>query len=524
MALVAAAGLGVLVANPSALAQGLQGYNFMLTPDANSKLRTLQQETAMAEALRAQGGEPLDTKNRQIGGVGYAISPMEGAAKIAQQLVGAYGQYDSNKKFNDLMNPTPQAPADPTTPQAPPPDAGAPGMGVSPQTQGAFPGEAPPMPNAPPEIGSPGFAALPDAGAAPQQPAMPQQGPFSPMFTSAVTNLMKHTGMSLMDAMQIAQDPNALARVWSSLGPTPEMKNAREAYGDAGAPGAIRNIMNNQQFPGSAKYQEGLGTAAAGQAPAGTMPAGAGGPPMPGMQQGAVPPVNAAAIQPPPGANQFAADGSILLNAPPPGGTDGAGGSPPSAGAARTADLPPLNTAGMSNQQVQAAIDAQKAGAAKLAETRATNLGEAEKGQASIGSRMGAAKATLQKIIDLAPNTSSGMMIGTKEDFANQFNGKVAADNAEFTAASSRLFLQELPAVMASLSNRGNQFMERKIQEAGSIDLAMHPDAKVRVAKYLSDALDQAKEMQDSNVQLLGGAAAPAPAAKGGWKVERLGN
>lgn len=511
----------LMAASPNALAQGLQGYNFMLTPEANVQMRQVQQQQALAQALQEKGLDPVSTNNRQIGGVGYAISPWEGAAKAAQALVGAYEQKSANNKFADIMNPpqdTPPAPA----PIAPPPDPNQPGPSGGPITaQASYPGDQPGQ-QPPPEVGAPGFQQLPALPPQMQQQPAPaaqqsMQGPFSPAFTGALQQIQQKYNLSPMEALQVLQDPSALARVISANAPTPEMKNAQAAYGQAGAAPAIRNIMNNQQFPGQVSMQQGLGAAAAQQAPAGQQPAGPGLPGLPQQPPPSFPPqpsgyqVGNAGIQlpyPPPqaaGGIQGLPPGAtpVLQNAvaPAPGQAPAAGGTPPAQGAA----LPPIDPTGMTNAQMQAAVEAQKAGAAAHATKAGENLANAQQSAASIDSRIGVAKNTLQHIIDIAPNTSSGMGIGMKEDVANQFNGKLAANNADFTNASSRLFLQEMPAVMSSLSNRGNQFMERQIQEAGSIDLNMHPEAKVRVAQRLLTALDQAKQMQDTNVALQGG-------------------
>ena len=50
-----------------------------------------------------QGTTPLDTSNRQIGGVGYSISPLEGLAKLAQTLSGRMGQNTANQGLIDAL-------------------------------------------------------------------------------------------------------------------------------------------------------------------------------------------------------------------------------------------------------------------------------------------------------------------------------------------------------------------------------------------------------------------------------------
>lgn len=487
------------MASPNALAAGLAGYNFMLTPQANAQLRDVALQQAYAQSLMQQGAQGVDVNNRQIGGVGYNVSPLEGLNKVAEALVGAYETKDATKKYNDVFVP-PTSNTDATPAQ--------------------------------------GYAALPDQQTSPQLPPDPQQqpsqqgagwqSPINPSYAQGITDLARRSGVDPNIMMNTIQDPSAAGRIIASLGPTPEMKNAQYAYGPQGAPGAVNDIMNYQRNPGAKTYQEGLANAAVGMAPAGTLPTGVGGAPQgpgggtgyqlpPPVTQGAVTPLKGGVMGQAPVGMRITDQGIVLDTPAPPEkvmdaavqtagrAIPGGGGAPQPIGSGGPAPLPAINPAGMTTAQYQAAVAAQKAGAEENAKERGKNLATAQTSADSIDSRIGTAKDTLQHIIDIAPRTSYGMAIGTKEDFANQFNGKLAADNADFTNASARLFLQELPAVMSSLSNRGNQFMERQIQEAGSIDLNMHPDAKVRVAQRLVKALDQAKQMQDTNVTLQGG-------------------
>lgn len=474
-----------MAASPNALAQGLQGYNFMLTPQANAQMRSLQQEQALADALRQQGSEPLSTNNRQIGGVGYAISPMEGAAKIAQQLVGAYGNYDANNKFNSMMNPQPDA-----TPAPAPQDDGSSGGGIT--SQASYPGDTPQQ--QPPEVGAPGFAQMPDPAQAQQQPQQPQslQGPFSPAFTGALQDIQKKYNVSPMVALQILQDPSALARVVAANAPTPEMKNAQAAYGDAGAGGAIRNIMNNQQFPGQKSMQEGLGTAAAAQAPAGTPPAGPGAlPGLPGMPQ------QAPASFPPPMSGYSISNDGIHLPAPAPPVTGG--GLPPGANSTLQNAVTPLNTAGMTNAQVAEATKAQGAGAAAQAEQTGKNVAEANKGVASIDSRIDNAKAIIQEMKSLAPQVPYGPhgMADAQVDFSNTpiiGNGKAAAAHDRFEMLNQNLFTQELPAIVQSSGGRIDIPLVKAIQAASSVPIDAHPYAKAQALDTLSTLLDKVQQ------------------------------
>lgn len=93
-----------MAASPQALGGALT-YNPLLTGDTNAKLYALQKQAALAQALQGEGLTPLDTNNRQIGGVGYKISPFEGLNKIAQALGGTAMQGQAAKDYSDIYNP-----------------------------------------------------------------------------------------------------------------------------------------------------------------------------------------------------------------------------------------------------------------------------------------------------------------------------------------------------------------------------------------------------------------------------------
>lgn len=73
-------------------------------PKTQAQLMANAQQQELAKALLAQGQTPLDTNNRQIGGVGYAISPFEGLAKGAQTIAGTVGQYMANQNMQDIYS------------------------------------------------------------------------------------------------------------------------------------------------------------------------------------------------------------------------------------------------------------------------------------------------------------------------------------------------------------------------------------------------------------------------------------
>jgi hypothetical protein len=74
-----------------------------LSPDDQQSLLQLQQRQAIGQALLQQGLQPIDTSNRQVGGMGYRISPLEGLAKMAQMYTGNKISMDSMGKQAQLM-------------------------------------------------------------------------------------------------------------------------------------------------------------------------------------------------------------------------------------------------------------------------------------------------------------------------------------------------------------------------------------------------------------------------------------
>lgn len=470
-----------MTGNSQALAQGLQGYNFMLTPQANVSMRQIQQEQALADALRSQGDAPIDTNNRSIGGVGYAISPFEGAAKLSQALVGALAQRDANSKYNDLVSPQPDASQQPP-PSSPEPDLNTPappgGGGIT--STPSYPGDAPQMP---PQVGAAGFQQLP----APPQPQAAQQpapsgapGFINPQYTAALQAVQQKYNLTPFEAQVVMQDPSALGRVISSNAPTPEMKNATMAYGAAGAPGAVRNIMDLQQFPGQKSMQEGLGTAAAQQAPAGSLPPGPGGIPNP-------PPRPAPSFPPQPSGYSVQNDGIHLPNPPPPS----VGGLPPAAmatlqNAANPAGgaqppapdaLPPINRAGMSNAEYNEAVKARGAGASAQATKTGDNAAEAAK----TFNVMAANLPVLQKRIAAMTEANKSASFGPWNDEAGDgiaskyhdaVNDKASVANATLQQLTAQNVLPELGPALAQAGIRGNKFLEQLSTTASGVDLS----------------------------------------------------
>lgn len=76
-----------------------------ISPEQQKKLMSAQQQEALAQALLQQGSIPIDTNNRQIGGVGYKVSPLEGVAKLADILSGKYQQNNANENLANALQP-----------------------------------------------------------------------------------------------------------------------------------------------------------------------------------------------------------------------------------------------------------------------------------------------------------------------------------------------------------------------------------------------------------------------------------
>lgn len=79
------------------------GYNPFIAADRQKQYMVAQQQEALAQALLSEGEKPIDTNNRSIGGVGFAISPWEGAAKLGNILAGGYTQSKANDALANAL-------------------------------------------------------------------------------------------------------------------------------------------------------------------------------------------------------------------------------------------------------------------------------------------------------------------------------------------------------------------------------------------------------------------------------------
>lgn len=142
---------------------GLDNIASLYDPSVAVDQLALQRRMEIAKALRQQSMTPVDTAGRQIGGMGYRVSPMEGIAKIVQALSAQH--LDSASDADRLALSQKMAMAlrgalddgqPPAAPAAPPvdPNGGLP-AGVTPEAMaaGGFPQPAPqsqPAPQAAP--------------------------------------------------------------------------------------------------------------------------------------------------------------------------------------------------------------------------------------------------------------------------------------------------------------------------------------------------------------------------------------
>lgn len=76
---------------------------FSTDPSVQAGYLQVQQRQALAAALMQDGLKPLDINNRQVGGVAYRVSPMEGLAKVLQAYGGQKMMGDSNQEMGNLL-------------------------------------------------------------------------------------------------------------------------------------------------------------------------------------------------------------------------------------------------------------------------------------------------------------------------------------------------------------------------------------------------------------------------------------
>lgn len=453
---------------PQALGGALT-YNPFLTADANAKILQLQQQQAIAQALLGEGMQPVDTKDRQIGGVGYRISPLEGLAKMAQILSGRSGQSDAIQGYKDLYapQPTPQQTGDALNQQS----------GVGP-TQAAA-GQA--QMNA--AIGNPNLSAMGRAlaGAGPYAQGLAFSDPNELLKLAATSAFADHrAGSSYYDA-------NTGGR---SFIPTDQQQNDMPFGGNQTSQVSPTNQgMIPPSGPALQEYRDanGMGT-----------------PPVDIQRQNAGMPVGTSSIQP------------VDLNSAP----NLAGGNPlpPPATAFSqpniTTPIPSQPLAplpGESSNSFHARLDAWKAAATKTAEigpagatTEATknaeNLTDASKTFNAAAGNLPRAMQRFAQLREAAKNASYGGGVSEEDpgstfgDYARNYartaSGQFfepgrATSNQIIDQATKQGVLSELGPQLAGL--KGNKFLESIASGASGLNPADPSDTKINAINGLQD-------------------------------------
>jgi hypothetical protein len=278
-------------------------------PNLQANALQLQQRAALAQALMGEGMKPLETQGRQVGGIGYRISPMEGLAKMLQAYSGRSMGEDVAKQQGQLQadyihslvgmmgggqQPPQQSPAQP--PQQPAPDqqqaaqaalaqgaqqgsvgptndnasrmaamlSGRPPVQPAPQGMPAGPA-MPPQGQMPPPQGMPpqGAPQMPQGGMPPGGPQMPQgQPPGRPPVAGQQGSPMNPMGMDpTFAAYAMASDPaKYFQTLMSQMGPTDIQKIVMASGAQPGTPQflqAMRDYVTKQNTaPGVLEQQQ----------------------------------------------------------------------------------------------------------------------------------------------------------------------------------------------------------------------------------------------------------------------------
>lgn len=457
------------------------------TPTQRNAIVKYQQQQALAQALQQQGLSPLDTNNRSIGGVSYKISPYEGLNKIAQALLGTYGQKSALSDLNGSINS--------------PPSASQSGGTVGDQ-----------MPNAP----------------VPQDLPSDKMGGFSPSNAQALAQAMRGPPQP----SQAGQLPPALQNIGLR---NPEILDKAQAdayFGDHRAGATYRDINGNvaqaptdhmQDFgasmpqyvqketmlPGQQAAQSAAGTAYAGSLPVGQLAgmAGVGG----GGNIPPPPPASAFSNMPAPNAAPVAPVSSSALQPP---GIQISGNAPPEnpqAAPQQPASAPPGIDPNMTAAQNTAALDAWKAtdiakeavkpaGDKTASEDAGKNLADAQKTYNVAASNLPRAMQRFGQLRQAAQDASYGGGIDEEDpgshfsDYSRNFartslgsaiEPKVATANQIMDQATKQGILTELGPQLQGL--KGNKFLEGIASGASGLNLADPPDVKVNAINGLQD-------------------------------------
>lgn len=427
------------------------------SPEQQKNLLATQQQAALAQALLQQGETPISTEGRSIGGVGYAISPWEGVAKLAQALSGSQGLKSSNEALVNALYP--------------------------------------------------------------QQPSGGQNGGQPPLQASGGYDFYDSQGnLTPLGKLQILQGNRAVAEMrppnevrtaqWA-LG-----QGAAPVVGQGLINQATPGQVEYQKGLGTAA----AGMAPAGTMPPGIGAPPVRGPEqLPPVQPGMIPPSGPAlneyrqqnGMATPPVDQQRAAMGMPLGTASPmaasqlnPGVVAPSMGIAPGLSAAMPQPLP-----GESNNQYQERLKAAGAGQKTQAEDTGKNLADATKTFNVAAGQLPRAMERFNQLRQAAQDASSGAGVSDQEpeqglidrflpgpDWARSsartfpeswLNPKVAAANQTIDQATKQGVLSELGPQLAGL--RGNKFLESIASGASGLNPADPASTKIKAINGLQD-------------------------------------
>ena len=173
----------------------------------------------------------------------------------------------------------------------------------------------------------------------------------------------------------------------------------------------------------------------------------------------------------------------------------------------------------------------QKAADVAAATKTGENLAEANKGAATIDSRISNAKDMINRMLygedskgNLLPgkDTSKGMAANatygaypeTSMALHNSANDDTSAINGRFQQLNSNLFTQELPGLAQSLGGRADLPVINAIKDASAIPMNESPKAKILRLQGLLNTLDKVQQNAHNQVENISGNAPSQAAAK----------
>lgn len=433
------------------------------TPAQKNAIVKFQQQQALAQALQQQGLTPIDDNNRMMGQIAYKVSPLEGVNKIAQALLGTYGQKEALDNLNSNLN------------QSSAGNGNAQALGAALQGNG---GSQP----LPPSLQGIGLAypeimakAQADAYYADHRPGATYRGIDGGVQTAPTDQ-----------QLNVASGTPAQTAIQTGAG------NALVANAPLG------------QLPGMAGGQMP-------QAANGGLPLGNG--PMPAQ-------LNQQQVQ-------AALPNVGLQNAPSPSaGIQVSGNAPPMDGgmpqpAAQTAGAqPPAIDPALTSEQNKALLDTWKAGQTATATKAGDNLADSQKTYDVAASALPRAMQRFNEIRLAAKDASSGGGVDEEDpgsrtgDYARNFarswlgsllEPKVAQANQTIEQATKQGILSELSAQLQGL--KGNKFLEGIASGASGLNLADPSDVKINAVNGLQDQYisnmkslaEQRRQYGDSN-------------------------